>query len=182
MPTPHDRVWFVERVREHQARLRATIRALGVRADAVDDIAQDAFVLAWEKLPAFDPAGEFGAWVNEIARRLVANERRKEARRSRLQSEEITAYLLQRAAEPIGSLDLLEQGEALSTLKGCVEDLPPTGREMVRLRYFDQLSPGAIAGKLNRPSGYVRQNLLRIRRLLLECVEQRLVKVQGATV
>src|SRR5687767_468380 len=122
MQPPRDRVWFVEQVRRHQARLRATIRALGVRADAVDDLAQDALVLAWEKRDTFDAAGEFGAWVNEIARRLVANERRKEARRGRLQAGEVTDFLLRRAAEPAGPLSRLELDEALSTLRGCCDE------------------------------------------------------------
>ena len=78
-PTP-DRAWFIDQVREHQARLRASIRALGVRAEAVDDFAQDTLFLAWQKRAEFAPTGEFGAWVVQIARRLVANERRKEGR------------------------------------------------------------------------------------------------------
>jgi len=34
---------FSDRVREHQAGLRAFVRALGVETDWVDDIAQEAF-------------------------------------------------------------------------------------------------------------------------------------------
>src|SRR5205807_5867899 len=95
---PHDQVWFIDRVREHQARLRASIRALGVRAESVDDIAQDALVLAWEKLAQFDPGGDFGAWVMQIARRLVANERRKQARHSRILAGEVTDILMRLGA------------------------------------------------------------------------------------
>jgi RNA polymerase sigma-70 factor (ECF subfamily) len=170
---PRDRSWFIEQVRQHQAQLRAAVRALGVRADAVDDFAQDVLVLAWEKRDTF-AGGEFGAWVKEIARRLVANERRKEARRSRLQEGEVTDFLLRRAASPAGPLARLEHDEALSALRGCCDELPPDSRELIRLRYFDQLAPGAIAGRLGRPSGYVRQSLLRIRRQLLDCMEHRL--------
>ena len=38
-----DFAWFTDQVRREQARLRALIRALGVRAEAVDDLAQEAF-------------------------------------------------------------------------------------------------------------------------------------------
>jgi RNA polymerase sigma-70 factor (ECF subfamily) len=171
---PHDRSWFAEQVRQHQARLRATIRALGVRADAVDDLAQDALVLAWQKRDTFEANGEFGAWVNEIARRLVANERRKGARRSRLQAGEVTDFLLQRMVSPPDPLTRLGLDESLSTLRDCCDELPPERRELIRLRYFDQLAPGVIAAQLGRPSGYVRQSLLRIRRRLLDCMERRL--------
>src|SRR5262249_60155117 len=104
MAPSRDREWFIDRVREHQARLRASIRALGVRAEAVDDIAQDALVLAWEKLPEFDRGGDFGAWVREIARRLVANERRKDARRNRLLAGEVTDLMLRMQSAAAGPL------------------------------------------------------------------------------
>src|SRR5438105_1902314 len=171
-PPVRDRGWFIDQVRQHQARLRAMIRALGVRAEAVDDIAQDALVLAWEKLPEFEPHAEFGAWVAAISRRLVANERRKEARRKRILAGEVTDLMLQMAAEPEGPLTRLERDESLCALRTCLDGLPPESRELIRLRYFEQLSPGSIAGQFDRPSNYVRQCLLRLRRVLLACVER----------
>ena len=78
MPPRSVPTWFLEQVQREQSRLRSSIRTLGVRAEAVDDIAQDALVIALTKLEDFDRGGDFGAWVRQIARRLVANERRKE--------------------------------------------------------------------------------------------------------
>jgi RNA polymerase sigma-70 factor (ECF subfamily) len=159
--------------------VRASIRALGVRAEAVDDVAQDALVLAWQKLAEFEPGGEFGAWVVQIARRLVANERRKEARRSRILAGEVTDLLLQLAPEADAPLTRLERAEALAALRGCLGELPSPGRELIRWRYFDHLSPGTIAGHLGRSSNYVRQSLLRLRRALSECLEHRLLSAGG---
>jgi RNA polymerase sigma-70 factor (ECF subfamily) len=167
-----DRDWFVAQVRQNQARLRALIRSLGVRPEAVDDIAQDALVLAWEKVPEFDPDGDFGAWVRAIARRLVANERRKETRRKRILAGEVTDLMLQLSAESEGPLTRLERDDSLCALRTCLDGLPPDSRELIRLRYFEQRSPGSIAGQLDRSSNSVRQGLLRLRRMLLACVER----------
>jgi len=174
-----DRAWFIDQVREHQARLRASIRALGVRTEAVDDFAQDTLFLAWQKRAEFDPTGEFGAWVVQIARRLVANERRKEGRRSRILAGEVTDLMLQLAQKADGPLTCLERAEALTALQSCLGELQPQAREMIRWRYFDQLSPGAIAGHMGRSSNYVRQGLLRLRRTLSECLEHRLQSEGG---
>jgi RNA polymerase sigma-70 factor (ECF subfamily) len=73
----------------------------------------------------------------------------------------------------------LEPDESLSALRACLSELPATSREMIRRRYFDQLSPGAIAGHLGCQSNSVRQTLLRLRRALLECVEHRLLSEGG---
>jgi len=170
----HDQAWFIAQVRQHQARLRASIRALGVRAEAVDDIAQDTLLLAWQKVAEFGPGGDFGAWVAQIARRLIANERRKDARQSRLLAGEVTDLLLQMASEGDKAGARMEKADTFAILQGCLEQLPPHGREIIRLRYFENLSPGAIASHLGRPSDAVRQLLLRLRRKLLDCVESRL--------
>ena len=172
--SPHDRVWFIDRVREHQARLRASIRALGARAESVDDIAQEALALAWEKRAQFDSGGDFGAWVMQIARRLIANERRKEARQSRILAGEVTDRLLQRTPEAEAPTARLEREEELTALQHCLGELPSHYREMIQWRYAEQLSPGGIGGRLGRTSNAVRQTLLRLRRLLLECMERRL--------
>ena len=111
--------------------------------------------------------------VAQIARRLVANERRKDARRSRLLAGEVTDLLLQLAADE-KSAARADRTDEFAALQGCLEQLPPHGRDLIRLRYFENLSPGTIAGHLGRPSDAVRQFLQRLRRKLLECVEGRL--------
>jgi RNA polymerase sigma-70 factor len=168
---PRDQAWFIDQVQQCQSRLRASIRGLGVRAEAVDDMAQDTLLLAWKKLADFDADGDFGAWVVQIARRLIANERRKDARHSRLLAGQVTDLLLRIAAERDNAATRMEKDEALDALRGCLEQLPPHGREMIRLRYFENLSPGVIASHLGQPSDAVRQFLLRLRRKLLQCVE-----------
>jgi len=166
---------FIELVREHQARLRASIRALGVRAEAVDDIAQDVFLLAWQKMADFD-GGDFGAWLLQMARRIIANERRMESRRRRILSGEFTDFMLRSIADADEPSERLARAEEMGVLQRCVERLPSKGRQMIQWRYFEQLSPGIIAGRLGRPSNYVRQSLLRLRRLLSQCVEAQLLR------
>ena len=126
--------WFVEEVQSEQARLRSSIRALGVRAEAIDDIAQEALVIALTKLDEFDRGGDFGAWVRQIARRLVANERRKEARRNLILSDEVTDLLLDLRLEPAHWTDRLEREDELSALRKCLAALPNRSRKLLHQR------------------------------------------------
>jgi len=167
-----DRDWFLDQVRCEQARFRAFIRGLGVRTEAVDDVAQDALLVALGKLGEFDPSGDFGAWIRQIARHLVMNERRKESRRQRLLSEHVTELLV--ANDPPRPAASVDRGEELSALRQCLSELPARGRELLLLRYFEGLGPGAIAGRLGQPSNRVRQTLLRLRRVVADCLERRL--------
>lgn len=169
---PRDPQWFLEQVRQEQSRLRAFVRSLGVRPEAVDDLAQDALVLAFEKLDDFDREEDFGAWVRGIARRLVANARRKESRRQQIISEHLAEFL----GEAEVAHPLAEAGdERLPALNECVEQLPERSRQVLHWRYFEEQSPGAIGSRLERSANDVRQMLFRLRRVLLECVERKLV-------
>lgn len=169
-----DRVWFLEQVRQEQTRLRAFVRSLGVRAEAVDDLAQDALVVALEKLDDFDRSGDFGAWVRQIARHLVANERRKESRRARLLSTHVTSVLAGMDDRFAAPADRQERKEEVAALRECLSGLPHRGRELLDQRYFEGLSPGAIAARLGEPSNRIRQTLLRLRRVLMDCIERRM--------
>jgi RNA polymerase sigma-70 factor len=164
----------MEQVQREQARLRSSIRALGVRAEAVDDIAQEALVIALKKLDEFERGGDFGAWIRQIARRLVANERRKERRRNLILSDHVADILFDLPLGPAIPGDRLEREDELAALRACLAELPKHGRELLHHRYFEDLSPGAIAGRLGRSSNQVRQMLLRLRQSLRGCIGRRL--------
>lgn len=176
MPTTQPDGWFLEQVGREQSRLRCYIRSLGVRSEAVDDLAQDALIVAYEKRDLFNPAiqQDFGAWVRGIARKLVANAVRKEARRRTCLSEHVTELLLASNPDELQPLAGATSDERLAALTACLMTLPDHSRQLIHLRYFDELSPGALASRLERTANDVRQMLFRIRGLLLQCIEKRL--------
>ncbi len=60
---PNEIGGFAELVREHQAGLRAFLRSLGVEPDWVDDFAQEAFIIAFQKRAIFEPGKDFWSLV-----------------------------------------------------------------------------------------------------------------------
>lgn len=173
MPPSSSNLWFLEQVQKNQARLRAYVRSLGVRAEWVDDLAQEALLIALRREGEFDRTGDFGGWVRQIARRLVANERRKEMRRDIILSDHATDILLELHGESLNPGELQEREEEITRLRECVSRLPKRSRELLQQRYFEDLSPGVIGSRLGLPSNQIRQTLLRLRRVLLTCMERR---------
>ncbi len=155
-------------INEHAA-LRAFIRALGVDRDWVDDLAQETFLVAYRELDSFDQQRDFGKWLRGIARNLVRNEVRKVGRRRRILHENLTDILLTRHEDPSHALD----GSHVAALRECVEQLPGKSRELVSGRYRDSWSAEDLADQLDMTAAAVRQALVRIRRKLRACIEQR---------
>ncbi len=172
-PDPDDVDMFSELVREHQAGLRAFIRALGAEEDWVDDLAQEVFVTAFRKRAVFDNSKDFGRWLRGIARRLVANERRKHARRSRLVHGALAEVLTEVPDEVEGADDT--GSERLSeALQRCVEQLPERSRALLRRRYEGGENATTLAQALQQSAEAIRQSLTRIRLAVRRCVEGRL--------
>ena len=167
----------MKQVEAEQSALRGFIRMLGVRSEAVDDIAQDTFVVAYRKLAMFERGTNFGAWLRTIARNLVRNELRRQGRR-RVVSQEVAAVLLEEsilAEQRGGSLEAEEQHERrMEALRACLEELPARSRRLVQQRYFEQLSLGVIASYENANANNVSQILFRLRAALLKCIQQRI--------
>jgi RNA polymerase sigma-70 factor len=174
MPSGDTVKWFLEQVEREHTRLRMFIRSKGVRAGEVDDLAQEAILISWKKIDQLDRDGDFGGWVRQIARRLIANDRRKESRRNRLLSSHVTDVLLEMDAEE----DLNPQAriiyeDELAALRECLSQMPSESRELLHKRYFEELSAGAIGAALGKSSNQIRRSLFRLRRSILLCIRNR---------
>ena len=54
---------FGELVRRHSASVRGLLRRMGAEPALADDVAQDAFIQAFERCGEFRGEGSFAAWV-----------------------------------------------------------------------------------------------------------------------
>ncbi|MDF7826436.1 sigma-70 family RNA polymerase sigma factor [Pontiellaceae bacterium B12227] len=162
-------------VREHQAGLRAFIRALGTDEAWVDDLAQEAFIIAYKKRGQFRKDEDFGKWLRGIARRLVMGERSKSARRYRILHDGITDILLSLGIEKHEPAP--GRVKAVETMKGCVEQLPEAQRELLKNRYQEGRQAKEIATELKSTAAAIRKQLQRIRAAVRRCMEHKISEV-----
>ena len=69
---------FGELVRRHGSAVRGLLRRMGADAALADDVAQDAFLAAYEQIAEFRGEGTFQAWVRRIAARLYVRRWRRD--------------------------------------------------------------------------------------------------------
>lgn len=165
---------FTRLIREHHASLRYFIHSLGVNAAWVDDVAQDAFLIAYRKWPSQQGEPENpGAWLRSIARNVVQNELAKQNRRKRLMDENLTTLLLQASdPESQGSTgDHLDRQEAL---RECVSRLSQRARRILEFRYVNDLNSGEIGAEVDMKPAAVRKLLFHSRQTLANCLKHTL--------
>jgi len=124
--------------------------------DAAKDICQEAFLAAYEKIGVFDPErGTLRSWLFKITANLSLNEL---DRRNRAGSEETKDRVAERLYHRGGGSGRADHGE-VAALRGAIEALPPTDRQMILLSYYHDLSYKEISYALSIPIGTVKSRM-----------------------
>lgn len=161
---------FTRFIDHHHSSLRYFIQSLGVNTAWVDDVAQDAFLVAYRK---WDEAGTLdnpGAWLRTIARNLVLNETAKLNRRQRLLDENLASILAEAYADPAGTDEIIDLTEQQESLRRCLKKLPEKARCVIEARYFHDRNSSEIGADFAMKPAAVRKLLFHARRALGECL------------
>ncbi|HEV2851972.1 MAG TPA: sigma-70 family RNA polymerase sigma factor [Thermoanaerobaculia bacterium] len=157
---------FEELVRRHLRSAHAVaLGVLGNPADA-EDVCQDAFLAALEKLDECRDPERFAAWLTRIVRNQALNFRE---RRSLRQGEPLEAAAP--AAAAADTSDPAERSELRGRLLAALESLPPSQREVVLLHDLEGWRHREIAALLGTSEGAVRVRLHEARRRLRAVLE-----------
>jgi RNA polymerase sigma-70 factor (ECF subfamily) len=147
---------FSQLVRAHQQPLRGFLRRLtGNHADA-DDLAQETFVFAWERIARFDPARPFRPWLFGIAWRKYRERKRGWLRLARREDRFAGEIETNTNPDPGMRLDI---GAALGAL-------PPEQRAALLLCLMEQFTHEEAAAALALPLGTVKSHIARGREKL----------------
>ena len=126
--------------------------------DEAEDVAQDAFVQAFRSLAGYRGDGTFGAWVGRIARRMAVARATRTGLRPTGDIESATERVGDDDADPLRHIVAVEQS---ARLRRAVNELPADQRQVVALRFFQDMPLERIAVETNVPLGTVKSRLHR---------------------
>lgn len=162
---------FAKLVEVHHRELLVYARALTREDTTSRDIVQEAFIVAYEKIEAFDVTRDFATWMRGIVRNKWREWLRKN-RRYELTDEELSAIdediAAWQATRASGSSTVFD------SLEICLEKLPDNLRETVQSFYYEGHTGDEASEKLGVAPAAVRKRLQRARALLKDCVTKRL--------
>lgn len=162
-----DRQAFERIYRTHVTRVYSLCaRMVGDRV-AAEELTQDVFVRAWEKLSSFRGDSAFGTWLHRLAVNVVLNARKSEGRRrSRTDEEDEEGGMDVHAASlPLAPGDLMD-------LERAIGKLPPGARRVFLLHDVEGYRHEEIAAMLGVTSGATKAQLHRARLLLREALNR----------
>jgi RNA polymerase sigma-70 factor, ECF subfamily len=154
---------------QHQRRIYGYIYTLLPNRHAAEDILQEASLVICEKFHEFKPGTDFVAWSFQIAYWEVRRARQKYARSKLVFGEEAMELVAQTAREMAPELD--HRHEALQL---CLKKLHVRDREFVLQRYERGHGVEEAAKRAGRSMFAAYKALARIRKVLFDCVSQKL--------
>ena len=141
-----------------------TAIALAITRDvhASEDIAQEAFIKAWQQLTQLNNAASFLPWLRQITRNLARDWLR--ANRNRPLSGEAAEIAISMAADPSpNGVDVMARVEEELVAEEIISALPEDSRETLLLYYREGQSSQQVAMLLGLSDAAVRKRLSRAR-------------------
>ena len=157
-----DREAFGELVEQYRDNVyRLAYRMCGNAYDA-DEAAQEAFVAAWRALPNFRGDAKFSTWLYRLTTNAAIDVMRREKRHQTVGDGEMME-LADDADSPQETVERTEQQEAVQK---ALATLSEEYREVLLLRYMEEMDYAEIAEVLQLPSGTVKSRINRAKAAL----------------
>jgi RNA polymerase sigma-70 factor (ECF subfamily) len=173
-----DQQAFQQLVLRYERRVFQVIHRFVTDQGTVADLAQDAFLRAWERLSQFDSSRRFGPWLFRLAVNLTYDHLRKIRRKGRwsLFSE------LSETVEPDpGQADPRDDMDLSQEVRLVLAEVPEAYRVVLVLRDLEGFCTSDVAAITDRSEATIRWRLAEARRMFRDAWERRQRKHEGGS-
>jgi RNA polymerase sigma factor (sigma-70 family) len=148
-----DAAAFERIYRRHAARIHTLCRRM-LSPEEADDVTQDVFIRAWQKLALFRGDSAFGTWLYRLAINVILARRQSGARQR--DRSDADAGVLPLAARR-------DRADLRVDFEAAIRTLPPGARDVFLLHDVEGYTHEEIAGMLNVAAGTSKSQLHRAR-------------------
>lgn len=151
--------------KEYYARIYRYCKLNIARDDLAQDVCQETFIKAWKALPNFSQTetGTFQAYLYRIARNLIIDLSRKKKEYRLEEYEEIETQ------EDLA--ELVDKKDEVKKLKAALTKLSEIERQIIVLRYFEDMSHKECATIIGLREGALRVRTIRVLKKMKELLQ-----------
>ena len=162
---------YSELMKRYKNSLHYTIMKMVENPQDAEDLTIESFSKAFKKLDQYTPQFAFSTWLFKIASNHCIDFLRKKKIKAMSihqvsKSEDGEQYEIPISDGELDPAQAMEKDQRVALLRGVVDQLKPSYRRMIELRYFEEKSYEEIAEELNVPIGTVKIQLFRAKELL----------------
>ena len=134
------------------------------KSELAQDLCQETFIRAWKSLPSFtlDKGGTFQAYIFRIARNLIIDLSRKKKEFSLAEYVEIEVHE--------NFEEQLDKENEVEKLKRAIAKLEDIDRQIIILRYFEEMGHSEVAKIIGINEGALRVRTARLLKKMKEII------------
>ena len=155
---------FVRLLVEHEPRIRSFLRGLLPTWHDVEEVTQEASLIAWKKFDDFEPGTSFGGWLLTIARFEAMKYRRRVARSPLVFADDVWDLV----AEASSREDVQQVRQR--HLEPCLAELKPGQRDLLMKAHTSGVVMRELAVESGKSEQAFYKFIQRLRTVVLECV------------
>ena len=149
---------FEQLYRRHSGRVHGAVwRLSGMNPARAEELTQEAFIRAWQKLGSFRFESAFSTWLHRLAVNVALMELRKQN-----PEESVDDCVLEAVSEPVRPFCAGERAD----LERAIANLPPRARAVLVLHDIEGWKHAEISNELGMAVGSSKAQLHRARGLL----------------
>jgi len=162
--------WLIE---QYQYRLFRYLLCITASREIAEDVFQETWVRVLDRGRQYDGKSKFEMWLFSISRHLVIDlQRRKTPQSLDALADPYQSGGHEFAASDPSPLDLFSRGEEEASIRASLERIPAIHREVLLLRFQEDLLLEEIAVVLSLPLSTVKSRLYRALQFLRESLER----------
>ncbi|MBR5847399.1 MAG: sigma-70 family RNA polymerase sigma factor [Bacteroidaceae bacterium] len=166
---------FDELLARYQSKLFNYIFFIVRSQELAEDIFQETFVKAITTIQQgrYTPSGKFGSWLTRIAHNMIVDSYRQERNENTISNDEVEVDLFNDADLCDDNIETqMVNEQTLTDVRRLMDALPSNQREVVYMRYYQDLSFKEIAEitgvSINTALGRMRYAIMGMRRMAEE--------------
>ena len=161
---------FAELLEAYQGPVYRLALGMGLSPHDAEEVAQETFVAAWRGLPNFRGDSKFFTWLYQLTSHAAIDFLRREKRHGN--TVELAECPEINDGEDLPE-EVAEKQEDREAVAAAMQELTPEYREILLLRYMQELDYDEIAAVLFVPAGTVKSRLNRAKAQLKEILLRR---------
>lgn len=156
-----DQELFGTLMERYEAKLSRYGQKFLASPDNIDDIVQDVFISAFQNINSFDISRRFSPWIYRIAHNAYVNALKKNSRMP-ISLFDFDALVSHTVYEDPAELER-ERKDIKQMIESSLSKVPAKYKEVLLLRYFEDMDYKEIAEILEIPIGTVSIRIMRAR-------------------
>ncbi|MCE9582985.1 MAG: sigma-70 family RNA polymerase sigma factor [Planctomycetes bacterium] len=144
-------------VHDHERMVRALALSWVRSPSAADDVTQEAFVRAWKSWGTLRDSAKAKTWIYTVTRNAAVDWLRREKRHKAEELVDVAAPAIEKKPD-----------DRIDRVVGIVNSLREDYRQLVLLRFVEQMSYAEIAEVLGLTASAVGEKLHRVRKMVTD--------------